>query len=96
MALGKRLQSQGDSHLKQVQEKRTHRKGLQKRQNAESWKCCIDRGEARQRILEFRMLRAASVDSLDPLVDSGCNGFMLRDKVLSKDLDESFSDDVAM
>ncbi len=36
----------------------------------------------------------SDVDSLDLLVDSGCNGFMLKDRALFKDLDESFRDEV--
>ena len=34
------------------------------------------------------------MDSLDLLVDSSCNGFMLEDRALSNDLEEFFSDQV--
>ncbi len=34
------------------------------------------------------------MDSLDLLVDSGCNGLMLKDIALFKDMDESFGDEV--
>ncbi len=68
-ALGKRLQREGHWHLQQVQEEGTHCEVLQKWQDAGSWKCCIDWGEARQSILQSCKLRAAVFDGkLLPLI----------------------------
>ena len=53
------------------------------------------RGPEKQGFFSLRSFEGASEErGLELLVDSGCNGFMLKDRALFKELDEVFNTDV--
>ena len=53
------------------------------------------RGPEKQGFFSFRSFEQASEEGrLELLVDSGCNGFMLDDRALFKEIDEAFNTDV--
>ena len=50
------------------------------------------RGPEKQGFFSFGSFEGASMEGgLELLVDSGCNGFMLKDRALFKELDEAFN-----
>ena len=54
-----------------------------------------NRGPEKQGFFSFRSFEGASEEGgLELSVDSGCNGFMLKDRALFKELDEAFNTDV--
>ena len=55
------------------------------------------RGPEKQGFFSFRRFERASEEgALELLVDSGCNGIMLKDRALFKEIDEAFKTNVSM
>ena len=53
------------------------------------------RGPEKQGFFSLRSFEGASEEGgLELVMDSGCNGFMLKDRALFKELDEAFNTDV--
>ncbi len=92
------MQRQGNSHLQEVQEEGTPCKGLKKWKDAKKWNWGASTGRKQgSGFFGFGSFEQPfDVDSLGFLLDSGCNGFMLKDRALFRDLDQSFSDKVQM
>ena len=89
---GEGLQLKGKQGVLQVQCERPSCKGLQEQEGAVQWH---QQGSREARLFQLLKLEGASEEGgLELLVELGCNGFMLKDRVLFKELDEALNTDV--